>query len=156
MRQLTPILQYLALYKPELTAIFANSVAATQARLNGVHYLRTTNPFNAENLAVYPRRVGTNRTNPYNRSRSFLKLQQGMPVFDGRHCGAGNPLPTNVPLPPLPPAVGEILIPDQLLSNILAFAFAGAGRNAPAPPCRQQGPITFGGETTQYPHVNER
>jgi phospholipid/cholesterol/gamma-HCH transport system substrate-binding protein len=156
MRQLTPILQYLGLYKPELTAIFANSVAATQARLNGVHYLRTTNPFNAENLAVYPRRVGTNRPNPYNRSRSFLKLQEGMPVFDGRHCGAGRPLPTNVPLPPLPPAVGEILVPDQLLSNILSFAFAGAGRNAPAPPCRQQGPITFGGETTQYPHVNER
>jgi len=155
-RQLTPILQYLALYKPELTAIFANSVAATQATNGGVHYLRTTNPFNAENLAVYPRRIGTNRPNPYNRSRSFLQLQQGMPVFDGRHCGAGNPLPTNVPLPPLPPAVGEVLIPDALLANILEFGFANAGRNAPAPPCRQQGPITFGGETTQYPHVNER
>jgi phospholipid/cholesterol/gamma-HCH transport system substrate-binding protein len=155
-RQLTPIFQYLGLYKPELTALFANSVAATQASAGGVHYLRTTNPFNAENLAVYPRRIGTNRPNPYNRSRSFLQLQQGMPVFDGRHCGAGNPLPTNVPLPPLPPAVGEILVPDELLANILEFGFANAGRNAPAPPCRQQGPITFGGETTQYPHVNER
>ena len=26
----------------------------------------------------------------------------------------------------------------------------------PAPPCRKQGPFEFGGETTQYPHVNAR
>jgi virulence factor Mce-like protein len=155
-RQLTPILQFLGLYKPELTAFFANSVAATQATNAGVHYLRTTNPFNAENLAVYPRRIGTNRPNPYAKSGNFRLLQQGMPVFDGRHCGAGNPLPTNVPLPPLPPAIGDVLVPDQLLANILEFGFAGAGRAAPAPPCRQQGRFDFGGETTQYPHVNER
>ncbi|HEX5620249.1 MAG TPA: MlaD family protein [Solirubrobacteraceae bacterium] len=152
MRQLTPIFQYLGLNKRELTAFFANSVAATQASAGGVHYLRTTNPLNAENLAVYPRRIGTNRPNPYNKSGSFLKLQEGMPVFDGRHCGAGNPLPTNL----IPPTVGQELIPNELLSNILEFAFAGAGRNAPAPPCRQQGRFNFGGETTQYPHVNER
>jgi phospholipid/cholesterol/gamma-HCH transport system substrate-binding protein len=156
MRQLTPILQFLGLYKPELTAFFANSVAATQAVSGGgLHYLRTTNPFNAENLAVYPRRIGTNRPNAYQKPGAFLQLSQGLPVFDGRHCGAGNPLPTNVPLPPLPPAVGD-LVPDELLANILEFAFAGAGRAAPAPPCRQQGRYDFGGEVTQYPHVNER
>ena len=42
----------------------ANTPAATQASDSGGHYLRTTNPLNAENLAVYPRRVGTNRPNP--------------------------------------------------------------------------------------------
>jgi hypothetical protein len=26
----------------------------------------------------------------------------------------------------------------------------------PAPPCRQQGKYSFGGETTQYPHLNAR
>src|SRR5215218_11081591 len=58
MRQLTPILDFLGLYKRELTAFFANTPAATQAKdTSGVHYLRTTNPLNAENLAVYPRRV---------------------------------------------------------------------------------------------------
>jgi phospholipid/cholesterol/gamma-HCH transport system substrate-binding protein len=153
MRQLTPIFQFLGLNKRELTAFFANSVTATQAVTAGnLHYLRTTNPFNAENLAVYPRRIGTNRPNPYAKSGNFLLLQDGMPVFDGRHCGAGNPLPTNL----LPPTVGQELIPNELLSNILQFAFAGAGRASPAPPCRQQGRYNFGGETTQYPHVNER
>jgi len=157
MRQLSPIFEFLGLHKRELTAFFANSVTATQAVTAGrLHYLRTTNPFNAENLAVYPRRIGTNRPNPFAKSGNFLQLQQGMPVFDGRHCGAGNPLPTNVPLPPLPPAVGDVLIPDQLLANILEFAFSGAGRAAPAPPCRQQGKYNFGGQITQYPHVNER
>ena len=27
--------------------------------------------------------------------------------------------------------------------------------NTIAPPCKQQGKFDFGGETTQYPHVNE-
>jgi ABC-type transporter Mla subunit MlaD len=156
MRQLSPIFQFLALYKREITAFFANSVTATQASSQGgLHYLRTTNPFNAENLAVYPRRIGTNRPNAYAKSGNFLQLTQGMPVFENRHCGNGNPLVSNVPKPPLPPAVGD-LIPDELLENIQEFAFAGAGRNAPAPPCRLQGRYDFGGQVTQYPHVNDR
>ena len=32
---------------------------------SSLHYLRTVNPLNPENLAVYPQRVGTNRTNAY-------------------------------------------------------------------------------------------
>jgi phospholipid/cholesterol/gamma-HCH transport system substrate-binding protein len=156
MRQLTPIFQFLALYKREITAFFANSVAATQASSQGgLHYLRTTNPFNPENLAVYPRRLGSNRPNAYAKSGNFLQLKQGMPVFENRHCLNGNPLITNTPLPPLPPAVGD-LVPDELLENIREFAFAGAGRATPAPPCRLQGRYDFGGEVTQYPHVRER
>jgi virulence factor Mce-like protein len=153
MRQLSPIFEFLGLYKREITGFFANSVAATQASSQGgLHYLRTTNPFNAENLAVYPRRIGTNRPNAYAKSGNFLQLKQGMPVFENRHCANGNPLPTNL----LPPTIGEDLIPDDLLGNILDFAFAGAGRAAPAPPCRLQGRYDFGGEVTQYPHVRER
>ncbi len=70
-QQLVPLLDFVGLYKPELTAFFANTVAATQASEPGtaVHYLRTTNPLNPENLAVYPRRVGSNRPNAY-RSRA--------------------------------------------------------------------------------------
>ncbi len=44
-----------------------------------------------------------------------------MPVFENRHCGNGVPTVTNTPLPPLPPAVGD-LIPDDLLANIIEFA----------------------------------
>jgi phospholipid/cholesterol/gamma-HCH transport system substrate-binding protein len=157
MRQLTPILDFLGLYKRELTAFFANTPAATQARdTSGVHYLRTTNPLNAENLAVYPRRVGTNRPNAYAKPDNFAQLADGMPVFENRHCGAGVPSITNAPAVPLPPVVEE-LIPAELLDRIVQFAFAGQpGTNGPAPPCRLQGPYSFGGEVTQYPHVNER
>ena len=38
--------------------------ATTGVGADAVHYLRTTNPVNPENLAVYPRRIGTNRPEP--------------------------------------------------------------------------------------------
>jgi phospholipid/cholesterol/gamma-HCH transport system substrate-binding protein len=155
MRQLTPILDFIGLYKPELTTFFANTPAATQAKdTTGVHYLRTTNPLNPENLAVYPRRIGTNRPNPYAKPGNFSQLAQGMPVFESRHCGSGVPTVTNVPAVPLPPPLAD-LVPQDLLDRVIEFAFAGQpGSNGPAPPCRNQGPYNFGGEITQYPHVN--
>ena len=157
MRQLTPILDFIGLYKPELTAFFANTPAATQAKdTTGVHYLRTTNPLNPENLAVYPRRIGTNRPNPYAKPGIFSQLAQGMPVFESRHCGSGVPTVTSVPALPLPPPLDN-LVPQDLLDRVIQFAFAGQpGSNGPAPPCRNQGPYNFGGEITQYPHVRER
>jgi phospholipid/cholesterol/gamma-HCH transport system substrate-binding protein len=155
MRQLTPIFDFLGLYKPELTSFFANTVAGTQAKdTSGVHYLRTTNPLNPENLAVYPRRIGTNRTNPYAKPGNFNALKSGLASFDNRHCGAGVPTVSNVPLPPLPPIVGD-LVPPALLANVIQYAFAPSG-SATAPPCRLQGAYDFGGEVTQYPHVNEK
>jgi hypothetical protein len=51
--------------------------------------------------------------------------------------------------------VGD-LIPPELLNNVIQFAFAGQPGGGPAPPCRAQGSYDFGGEVTQYPHVNER
>jgi phospholipid/cholesterol/gamma-HCH transport system substrate-binding protein len=156
MRQLTPIFEFLGLYKRELTAFFANASTATQASdSGGVHYLRTTNPLNPENLAVYPRRIASNRTNAYPQPGNFSLLRSGMPVFDDRGCANGAPNVTNVPLPPLPPAVGN-LVPQDLLNRIILFAFAGNPAHVPAPPCRQQGRFNFGGEVTQYPHVNDR
>ena len=157
MRQLTPIFDFLGLYKRTITAFLANTPAATQAAdSSGSHYLRTTNPFNAENLAVYPRRIGTNRPNAYAKPNNFNQLAQGMPVFENRHCGGGVPNITNVPAVPLPPPLDD-LVSDQLLDQIITFAFAGQpGTNGPAPPCRLQGRYNFGGEITQYPHVNER
>jgi phospholipid/cholesterol/gamma-HCH transport system substrate-binding protein len=163
MRQLTPILDFLGLYRRELTAFFANTPAATQARdTQGVHYLRTTNPLNPENLAAYPRRLGTNRPNPYTKPGNFDQLRDGLPVFDNRHCGVGGvpsvtntppvePLPTPIPLPDVPL---DQLVPDELLERVNRFAFGGG--NVAAPPCRLQGPYDVGGERTQYPHVNER
>ena len=162
-RQLVPLLDFLGLYKPELTGFFANVAAATQARSQstGVHYLRTTNPFNPENLAVYPRRIGSNRPNPYMLSRGFDKLGSGVEVYEDRHCNRAVPGVGNQPLPlPDAPAAAptaeqlQALVPDGLLQRINRFAFANApAGSVPAPPCRKQAPYAYGGETTQYPHV---
>jgi phospholipid/cholesterol/gamma-HCH transport system substrate-binding protein len=171
-RQLLPITDFLALYKSELTAFFANTVATTQARdiSTRVHYLRTTNPFNLENLAVYPRRIGANRPNPYMLPRGYDKLAQGLDSYETRHCG--RPLPTisslpattpgvtlptipGVPLPPAPTPVPTPLdpftLPQSLIDSITKFAFPNGVGATVAPVCRQQGPQ--GPSNTLYPQV---
>jgi phospholipid/cholesterol/gamma-HCH transport system substrate-binding protein len=149
LRQLNPILSFVGEYKPELNAFFSNTVAATQATDNpagttsAVHYLRTTNPFNPESLAVYPNRIGTNRPNPYQMPGVFANLAAGLPSYETRQCRNGVPtLGTGL----------LNLIPTQLRDQIIHFAYAGGGQ-VPAPPCTQQGPYHQGGVITQYPHI---
>ena len=144
-----------------------------------MHYLRTTNPLNLENLAVYPRRPGTNRTNPYMLPGGYDKLAQGLDSFETRHCG--RPLPTISPTPPaggLPP-LGSLLPPipgvprppaptpaptpiepgsvfqlsQSLLDSITKLAFP-EGSTGVAPACRQQ--AGQGDDKTLYPHVKAR
>jgi virulence factor Mce-like protein len=182
LRQLNPILNFLSEYRTEIRAFFANVPSATQSMSpDGVHYLRTMNPLNPENLAVYPRRIGSNRTNAYIKPGGYLDIGRGgLLSYDTRHCRNGNPaiqpaselagalqsvLPflqntvqqtTTNPLAPPPPN------PNNLANNIINFVFSNAGRDIPAPRCVDQGPyttregkITTTGETTKYPHVRE-
>jgi ABC-type transporter Mla subunit MlaD len=149
LRQVNPILDGLGNYKSELTAFFANTAAATQAYTipkPGVqlHYLRTMNPVNPENFAVYPIRIGTNRPNPYNFPRSFDQLPQGMNSYETRQCGRGDPTIVNNNLS---------ILPQELQDNIQKYAFGPVGQPVAAPPCKQQPKFPFQGETTQYPHV---
>jgi virulence factor Mce-like protein len=179
LRQLNPVLEALSFYKPELTAFLANTVAATQATTIGnkgpIHYLRTMNPFNPENLAVYPRRLPTNRPNPYAFPGNFNQLRSGMPQFETRHCNRGGlptisntpqqvsppaPLPElslPVPVPSPAPDAGVVdglfKLPDSLVNDILRFAFPKGTTDAAAPPCKQQPPFVFQGEVSQFPHV---
>jgi hypothetical protein len=111
-----------------------------------VHYLRTSNPANPENLAVYPRRLITNRPNPYHFPDAFKNLAAGLPSYETRQCTSG-PAPTLVPNP--------TLIPPDLAANIQKYFFGTlTNGTVAAPPCVQQGKFPFGGEVTQYPHVN--
>jgi virulence factor Mce-like protein len=153
LRQLEPILDGLGHYKPELTAFFANVVAATQGSLTSnagpVHYLRTTNPVNPEALAVYPQRLGTNRPNPYQFPGAFANLSKGLPVYDARSCGV---LPTPVV------ASNPALIPPSLETLISQYLYGQAGNPGPvvAPPCVKQGKYPALGavqELTDYLHV---
>jgi phospholipid/cholesterol/gamma-HCH transport system substrate-binding protein len=156
LRQLNPILRFIGAYKDELRTFFANVPAATQATdrpANAkapVHYLRTLNPVNPENLAQYPHRLGTNRNNAYELPGGLLKLAQNKrESYETRQCGRGNPQI----VPPNPTN------PSALLNQILQFTFgyapgATAGQVA-APPCIQQGKHTEGGAVPGlYPHVD--
>jgi len=150
LRQLNPPLQGVAAYKNELSAFFPNAAASTQATTREgntrVHYLRTTNPTNPENLAVYPRRLASNRANAYQFPNAFRSLATGLPSYETRQCAFG-------PTPTL--ASNPALIPPALEANVKTYFFNGTpGSATAAPACRQQGSFPFGGEVTQYPHVN--
>ena len=122
-----------------------------------MHYLRTTNPVNPENLAVYPRRLGTNRPNPYTFPRRVQEPgRRGCSSYETRQCASG-PVPTLVTQPqPGLPIDPLSLIPADLAANIQKFFFGPTAPNGAvaAPACKQQGKFPFGGEVTQYPHVN--
>src|SRR5439155_21030570 len=157
-RQLTPMLEFIGMYRRELLSFFANTPAATEAKDPGtnLHYLRTVNPLNPENLAVYPKRIGSNRPNPYRLPGGFDELAKGLAVYEDRHCnnpvptitntpvpgggGGGSPVQLPVPTPQLPtpltPQQLQQLVPNSLLSNIVQFAFNGVNGSGavPAPP----------------------
>ena len=147
LRNINPFFQYLGLYKRELAALFANDTATLQATDqigdNRVHYLRLTSPVNPEALAVYPQRLGSSRSNAYPAPGYYDKLNRGgLDVFNSNLCGQGG-FPT---LGPSGPNMSE-----DLRNRVLAY-FLNRGVTT-APSCHQQAPVTFGGETTQYPHV---
>jgi len=186
LKQLNPILNYIGNYKQELQSFFVNPPASTQAvGSDGVHYLRTLNPQNPENLAVYPRRIGSNRPNAYRLPESVdgglerIEENGGATVYESRHCGRGVPqLAQTAPqlsqsLQQLLPTLAAGDVPgaaaqvqrqaDQLAGNVQAFFFGALGTEVPAPPCRQQDRfrlaegklVAEGGELTQFPHVRE-
>jgi virulence factor Mce-like protein len=155
LRQLEPPLQLIGHYKRELTAFFANVASATQATdkppasPGPVHYLRTTNPVNPENLAVYPRRLGTNRPNPYHFPGAFANLGKGLQVYEARHCGV-------IPTPIVISDPTKISLSLQNLISQFLYGQAGNPGPVPAPPCVKQGKFAaFGSlqEMTDYPHV---
>jgi virulence factor Mce-like protein len=153
LRQLNPILDYLGEYKSEITAFFANDVAATQATerpIGGnqpVHYLRTTNPVNPENLAAWPYRLATNRSNPYTEPRGYAKLKRGLEVFDDYYC-------TENAVAPISPLAGTLL-PEELLQQIQDFLYGGLSNGNVAPDCKEQAPLgpRLTGTPGVYPHV---
>ncbi|MEA2142260.1 MAG: phospholipid/cholesterol/gamma-HCH transport system substrate-binding protein [Solirubrobacteraceae bacterium] len=172
LRDVNPILDWLGLYKREIASFFALDVAATQAtdRPRGssttVHYLRTANPINPENLAAYPRRIATNRPNPY--TAPGLHDLHPLKVFGTYACGTaaipplappGTPPPDPLPLPIAPGAPGLPIpspptdqLPAQLRDLINTYAYNNG--NPVAPPCEEQPPLgQLLGQTGKYPHV---
>jgi phospholipid/cholesterol/gamma-HCH transport system substrate-binding protein len=155
LRQIIPITDGLGFYKKELNAFFSNTVAATEAGDKPgagnvfVHYLRTTNPVNPETLSLYPRRLGTNRPNPYQFPGAFTRLANPgfLQVYENRQCGAGG-----IPLPLSSLGINPALVPPAISDLIANSIFnANGGGQTPAPPCELQ--PKFPTSNTQYPHV---
>jgi phospholipid/cholesterol/gamma-HCH transport system substrate-binding protein len=153
LRNLQPVFDYLGLYKREIAAFFALDAAATQATeippgsSRPLHYLRTTNPLNPENLAAYPRRLPSNRSNPYTEPGGYDQLRRGLAVFGRYLCEATGPASFLGPVGPL--------LPAELRGLVEQFAFAGSSTGAvPAPPCREQAPLgRLVGQGGRFPNL---
>jgi phospholipid/cholesterol/gamma-HCH transport system substrate-binding protein len=139
--QLTPIVDYLGLYRREIAGFFANDAAATQAVGSAqstsaqLHYLRTQNPTNPEMMAGYPGRISTNRANPYIAPGGYDKLRtEGhLEVFSSHLCTT-RPVPNE-------PAPRDPWLPANLLAPLSYFTWGGPENRGAAPPCDPQTPL---------------
>lgn len=106
LRNLDAFLQFTGGYVPEIQAFFANVTAATEAHdanndLEGdslQHYLRGLISIGPESLAVYSKRVGVNRANPYFHSGALSQLASGLPVFSSAACADSAPAVSGPPI----------------------------------------------------------
>jgi len=152
LRSLNPVLRGLDAYKHELTAFIANATAVTQAEgpnQQGVrkNYLRGGSVNGPEMLALFPQRIGTNRSNAYQLPEAFRNLAAGLPVYDDRNCGRA--------VPKIDPAPSPYLSED-LRDLINAFVLTPSGPQAG--PCVKQGKVPALGavaEQTQFPRVRQ-
>jgi hypothetical protein len=145
---------YLGLYRREISAFLVNDAAATQASERGfndgsefLHYLRTTNPVNPEMMTGWPFRLSTNRSNPYTEPGGYdkLKTEGHLEVFGSYLC-------TDDPVPPTPEP--NEWLPANVASQVDQFIFGGAENRGKAPPCDPQAPLgRILGQSGMFPHL---
>ena len=162
LRSLNPVIDWIGQYKHEAAAFFALDTAATQAtqavcdkpvqrctqgdNAKQVHYLRTTNPVNPEALAAYPKRIQSNRNNPYFQPLGYLDLARGGLKVFGNYLCTSNPDPTVLP--------GNGLS-DETFALINQFVYGNQPPGSVAAvPCREQAPLgNLIGQSGRYPHL---
>jgi virulence factor Mce-like protein len=153
LRNFTPIIDYLGLYRREISAFIVNDAAATQGTERGfnegsfLHYLRTANPVNPETMTGWPFRLGTNRSNPYTEPGGYekLKTEGHLEVFGSYVC-------TSRPVPAAPEA--NEWLSAFVVGQIDEFIFGGATNRGKAPPCDPQAPLgRVVGQAGMFPHL---
>jgi phospholipid/cholesterol/gamma-HCH transport system substrate-binding protein len=164
LHNLDPFLQYLGEYVPELQAFFANVTAASEASEGNSdlpensgapkqHLLTAMQVLTPESLAIYPERIGTDRANAYPHSGAYDSLVSGLPVFSSSACADSAPAvsgPANETVSE--ETLQQLTHPPNEGESPVANEPETANRVA-APSCVQQGPFTFNGETSQFPHA---
>ena len=147
LRNFNPFLRFLGQYKREIAAMLATDTAVTQATdqigQDRVHYLRLQSPVNAG--------VARHLSEP-------AGLVPRQPVLQARHLRPAARRPAGVRqqqlradrrsrrIPPSP------YLAEEFRNRIILYVLNGG--NTVAPPCREQGPFTEGGEShARYPHV---
>jgi virulence factor Mce-like protein len=163
-----PFFEYLSEYVPEIQSLFANATAATQAREGNAnvkgpqqHLLKVLNTLTPEGMSVYPQRIGTNRGNAYPQPGMFSTLASGLSVFSSANCADSAPAASGPPLGTITQEVIEQLIGKPAKTGSVGATIedhilndpAVAANQVAAPACKQQGPFTFNGVTSQFPHV---
>jgi virulence factor Mce-like protein len=156
LHNLDPFLQYTGQYVPELQAFFANLTAASQASAANSntlgkgpkeHYLTTMAVLSPESLALYNSRIGTDRGNAYPLQGTYHSLGSVLPMFSTSNCANSAPAVSGPP---------NAVISEEIIQQIQGFKVAnkpGSPNEVAAPQCVQQGPFTFNGHTSQFPHV---
>ncbi|HMD51466.1 MAG TPA: MlaD family protein [Solirubrobacteraceae bacterium] len=168
LHNLDPFLAFTGEYVREVQAFFANLTAASQgagtdSNTNGkgpkLHYLTTMAVLSPESLAIYPNRVGTDRSNPYQHPGVLTELANALPVFSSSTCADSAPAVNGPASPTVPANIIEQIIKFGVANSpaapngITATPNPGNVNSVLAPPCRQQGPFSFNGLTSQFPHV---
>ena len=156
LRSLTPILDYVGLYRRELAAFFANDSAVTQfsqpdfAQTGVLHVLRTTNPINPEMLGVSePHRLQPVESLP--RAGRLRQAAHRRPPR-GLQQRALHGKPRAGPAGALDP-----WLPADLQALIVRFVYGGPeNADDAAAPCDQQAPLGRVAEPPQggrYPQL---
>ncbi len=90
--QLNPFLAYVSAFRRDLMAFAVNVTASSQAGVNlgdtrqYARYLRTIPMLGTEQLARYPHRLASNRTNPYPLPDTTFSLDRPIPSIETRQC----------------------------------------------------------------------
>jgi phospholipid/cholesterol/gamma-HCH transport system substrate-binding protein len=163
-----PFLQYTGLYVPEVQAFFANFAAASEAQEGNAnisggpkqHLLTAMSVLNPESLAFYSSKIGTERSNPYLLPGALHSLVSGLPTFDSRSCASSSVSVNGPPNTTISKEVIEQIIGFHVANapetpeGIEAKAAPGSPNTVPAPPCIQQGPFSFNGQSSLFPHLS--
>jgi virulence factor Mce-like protein len=147
LRSFNPFLEQLGNHDREFLSFVLNGTMVTHgAALVGdqpVHYLRASPTISPEALAAYPKRLPSNRNNPYAAPNDFsLPQRRNLPTYDRANCDKG-------PLPQLP-AANDIMDADML---DLIYRYAYNDGNVVSPPCLAHPLFNQGGVTTAFPQI---